>query len=109
MKTCSARCVTLPEADPQRRAPLPEPPNAPFLARQGYIQRRRGDAARLLPLLGLLLFMLPLLWVIGAAAPRTATGVIYVFAVWAALILGAGWLAPRLMSPPPDEPDQSER
>lgn len=106
---CSAPCVTLPESDQPHRTPLAAPQNAPFLARQGYVQRRRGDAARLLPVLGLLLFMLPLLWVVGEAAPRTAFGVIYVFAVWVALIMVAGWLAPRLMSPPPDGPDQTER
>ena len=99
----------MPATEPARRAPLPKPPDAPFRARQGYLQRRRGDAARLLPILGLLLFMLPLLWVIGDAAPRTARGVIYIFAVWAVLILAAGWLAPRLMSPPPDGPDRPGR
>ena len=53
--------------------------------------------------------MLPLLWLLGDTAPRTASAVIYVFAVWAALIIAAGWLAPRLMSPPPDDPDKTGR
>ena len=56
----------------------------------------------------MLLFMLPLLWLLGGPAPHTASAVIYVFAVWAALIIAAGWLAPRLMSPPPDSPDRTE-
>ena len=49
--------------------------------------------ARLLPLFGALLFMLPLLW----SGARTSTGVVYLFAVWAGLILAAVLLARRLM------------
>ena len=96
-----------------------DPEDAPFLARQGYVQRRLGDAARLLPLLGVMLFLLPLLWLMDGDAPRTAHGVIYVFAIWSALIIAAAILAPRLMtrrlmnprqmtrSPDRDAPDPS--
>lgn len=68
-----------------------------FLARQGYRRRRLGDAARLLPVLGTALFVLPLL---GAAATGRSTsgGGIYLFAVWFVLILGAAALSRALRS-----------
>ena len=75
----------------------PRPPL--FLARRSYRQRRLADAARLLPVLGALLFFLPTLW---SGATTTAQGVIYLFAVWAALILGAALLARRLDGGPGD-------
>lgn len=64
-----------------------------FLERQSYRRRRLMDAARILPLLGALLFALPLLW--PASMPHGASGdagiamssaIIYVFSVWTALI-----------------------
>ncbi|WP_424940479.1 hypothetical protein [Aliiroseovarius sp. S253] len=60
-----------------------------FLARQSYRRRRIEDAARLLPLLGVILFLLPLMvgGVIGSA--RLA----YVFSAWFLLILSAFVLA----------------
>jgi hypothetical protein len=82
--------------------------DAPFLARRSYVQRRMGDAARLLPVVGVLLFLLPLLWLIGSEAPRTARGVLYVFLVWSGLIVVAAWLAPRLMASPPDTSEPPE-
>jgi hypothetical protein len=59
-----------------------------FLARQGYRLRRLGDTARLLPTLGAALFVLPLL---GSGDPGwTTAGVgLFLFAVWAGLILAA--------------------
>ena len=79
-----------------------DPPRATqalFLERQSYRRRRLVDVARLLPLLGVLLLLVPLLW----PGPETGTGtgvnqgletpmstaITYVFAVWAALIVGA--------------------
>ena len=66
-----------------------------FLEKRSYRRRRLMDALRLLPIVGLLLWMLPLFWPSG---PTGAAGVepvpmsravIYVFAVWAGLILAA--------------------
>lgn len=68
----------------------PRPPL--FLARAVYRLRRRRDAARLVPLVGLFLFLLPLLW--GAA--RAGGSVVFVFVVWALLIAMAALLAPGL-------------
>lgn len=63
-----------------------------FLARQSYRRRRIEDAARLLPLLGVILFLLPLMvgGVIGSV--RLA----YVFSAWFGLILAAMFLARHL-------------
>lgn len=71
---------------------------AVFLERQSYRRRRLLDLARLLPLLGVLLLLIPLLWpgadstgyTSGGDRAMTMSGaIIYVFSVWAALILGA--------------------
>ena len=67
---------------------------AVFLERQSYRRRRLMDAARLLPLLGALLFAVPLLWpgpqiaVVddGTGLVAMSDAITYVFAVWAALI-----------------------
>ncbi len=66
-----------------------------FVGRDVYRRRRLMDAARLLPVLGVLLFLVPVLW-----APQTtpeadtARGGLYVFVVWAGLI-GAAYLLSR--------------
>ena len=79
-------------------------PNQPvFLERSTYRRRRMMDAARLLPVLGALLFLVPLLWAPGEDA-STTRGVSYVFAIWAGLIVVAGWLSRRLQHPEGDEP-----
>lgn len=70
-----------------------------FVERRGYRRRRMMDAARLLPVLGAVLFLLPLLWAPSdlddaAAAPAaTSHTYIYLFVVWAALIVLAGVLS----------------
>lgn len=62
-----------------------------FLEKRSYRRRRMMDGLRLLPVLALWLFMVPLLWP-GASARLTATGVtlssalVYIFAVWCGLI-----------------------
>jgi hypothetical protein len=70
-----------------------------FLERQSYRRRRMMDAARFLPVLGALLFAVPLLWpkpdsaavLDGAVQPVTMSGaMLYVFLIWAVLIACAG-------------------
>ncbi|MCF6234605.1 MAG: hypothetical protein L3J36_16135 [Rhodobacteraceae bacterium] len=70
----------------------PRPTQALFLERQSYRRRRLVDVARLLPLLGVLLLLVPLLWQGKGEGLETpiSTAITYVFAVWALLILGAG-------------------
>ncbi len=76
------------------RAPTPPA----FLARASYRRRRIIDAARLVPVLGLFLFMLPILWrPAETPEPDTARGGIYLFAVWSGLIVTAFVLA-RVLS-----------
>ncbi|NEY89085.1 hypothetical protein [Tabrizicola oligotrophica] len=64
-----------------------------FLARAVYRRRRLRDAARLLPVFGLLLLLLP---AFGEQSGNLAHTAIYLFAVWALLILAACLLAPAL-------------
>jgi len=66
----------------------------PFLERQGYRKKRAMDAAHLLPLLGLVLFLLPILRD-PANTPEAETdyAMIYLFSVWAGLIVLAFWLS----------------
>jgi hypothetical protein len=73
------------------------PPSAPiFLERRGYRQRRMMDAIRLLPLVGLLLWLLPTLWAAtdsdGVEPVRMSQAIVYVFGVWVCLILCTGTL-----------------
>lgn len=73
---------------PQLRQPL-------FLARATYRKRRLRDGARLLPIFGLLMLLVPLLW--PATARAVAPHWAFVFAVWAGLIVLAGVLSRRLV------------
>lgn len=61
-----------------------------FLARKSYRRRRMTDAARLLPVVGVFLILLPVLWQpASTAAPDTGYGVAYLFIVWTVLIIAA--------------------
>jgi len=73
------------------KAPRPE-----FLDRPVYRRRRAVDAARLVPILGAVLFLLPLIW--GSATTQPATSVVglYLFSAWGVIVLLAAILARRL-------------
>lgn len=63
-----------------------------FLERRSYRQRRMMDALRVLPVVGVLLWMLPLFWPTDPGDGGTvdaSVAVIYVFSVWAVLILAS--------------------
>lgn len=65
-----------------------------FLDRKNYRQRRLRDATRVLPLFGLVLMFLPLMWSGGDAQQRlTSTGFVYLFGLWCVLIVLAAVLA----------------
>ena len=74
---------------PVKAPDVPHPVSRPvFLARATYRQRRMRDAAALLPILGALLFALPLLWIgQNGGGARTSYVMIYVFTVWAGLVI----------------------
>ena len=72
---------------------MSRPPEPVFLERQSYRRRRVGDAAKCLPVVGLVLLLLPVLW---AGEGRTAGGIIYVFSVWAILIACSAVIARKL-------------
>lgn len=82
--------------------------NAPvFLERASYRQRRLTDAARLLPLLGVVLWAIPLLWRSHSADdPFNATALLYVFGVWVVLIILSALIAAKLQVD--TDPSQSE-
>lgn len=67
-----------------------------FLARAPYRRRRLRDAARLLPVFGVFLLLLPLLWATDSGLALSSADVIYFFLVWIALIGLAAAFAPSL-------------
>ncbi|MCC5983470.1 MAG: hypothetical protein JJU42_03795 [Rhodobacteraceae bacterium] len=68
-----------------------------FVARETFRRRRLMDAARLLPVLGLFLVLLPMMWPAPEGeAPRAAREGVYLFLVWFGLIIAAAVLARRL-------------
>lgn len=76
-----------------------------FTGQKTYRARRLGDAARLLPGFGVILFLLPLL--IRPADPAIAF--LYVFGVWAVLILGVALMSKGLTQiNTADEPGASD-
>jgi hypothetical protein len=67
-----------------------------FLARAPYRRRRLRDAARLLPVFGAVLLLLPLLWTAGARMSLRSGDLIYFFTIWLVLIGIAAAFAPGL-------------
>ncbi|WP_245191012.1 hypothetical protein [Jannaschia formosa] len=74
--------------------------------RRAWRRERLRDAARLLPVLGLGLMLLPDLVLSGSDAARGATRPwgLYLFAAWGGLILLAVWLARALAAEPAEVP-----
>lgn len=62
-----------------------------FLERTSYRRRRLTDAVRLIPMLGAFLWALPLMWARGGTSSSAA--LLYLFGVWAVLVLGAALLS----------------
>jgi formate hydrogenlyase subunit 4 len=59
-----------------------------FLQRQSYRRRRAMDALRLLPVLGMLLFAVPMLWPEAEEGTvPTSVALVYIFSAWGALIV----------------------
>ena len=67
-----------------------------FLERKGYRQRRLRDVARMLPVLGGILWTIPLMWrQQGEEAVSNATALQYIFCVWV-LVIGLTAVVARL-------------
>ncbi|MEM6481920.1 MAG: hypothetical protein AAF922_14960 [Pseudomonadota bacterium] len=78
-----------------------------FVGRRDYYLRRMADAARLLPILGVGLFMFPLFWIapetvsseIGGPddrSVRTVAVMVYLFVVWIVLAAVSGLISRKL-------------
>lgn len=77
-----------------------------FLERRGYRMRRMMDAVRFLPLLGGVLWMVPLLWPVSSDAEAAeqismSSALWYIFAVWVAMIVACYALWRRTQAPEP--------
>ncbi|SHH87248.1 DUF6611 family protein [Marivita hallyeonensis] len=80
-------------------------PSPVFHEKRTYRQRRLMDAARLAPILALLLWLLPLIWPqSGDARVSSAAALIYIFAVWAGVIVLTFGLSRALGSRMEDDP-----
>jgi len=68
-----------------------------FLERDSYRYRRAVDAARLLPVLGVLLWLIPAFWS-QATAPSTplSQAMLYIFLVWLLLIGLCAFVSSRI-------------
>ncbi|MBU2982126.1 hypothetical protein KO498_09910 [Lentibacter algarum] len=78
-----------------------------FLPKELYRQRRLTDALKLWPLLGSVLFFLPIMW--SDTGESNVFAMKYLFAVWGVLIVGAVLLNRWVDDPPPTEAQQLER
>lgn len=80
-----------------------------FLQRRPYRRRRKIDAARLLPVFGAFLLLLPMLWAPAGDGGRGTVGDgLYLFVVWAGLIAVARLLAPSLTADGQPDPDEGK-
>lgn len=84
-----------------------KPQKPMFLARQSYRRRRLIDAARLLPIFGLVLMMVPLLWMTPGTGSLAWRG-LYLFAIWAGLVAISAFLARRLAALPESDPTSKD-
>lgn len=75
-------------------------PQPVFLERASFRRRRLSDAAAIIPFFGIVLLCIPAIW---ASESRTASAMVYVFTVWAMLILVMGLVARRLKEPTQDD------
>ncbi len=68
-----------------------------FVEKRTYRRRRLVDAARMLPLLGVALVCIPLLWTGPEVAPTPTTHVmLYFFGVWLLLAIVSGVISRHL-------------
>jgi fatty acid desaturase len=79
-----------------------------FVERSTYRHRRLTDAARVLPVIGALLWLLPLLWGLGSDAPKTtSSAMMYIFGVWLVLVVLSAGITRYLAEPPGKDETES--
>ena len=75
-----------------------------FLQRRNYRRRRLVDLIRMLPVIGALLWAVPLLWPTGENGGVTASrALIYVFLVWFGLVVVTALVSRLALSAQVDE------
>lgn len=85
----------------ERRTPL-------FLERQSYRRRRLIDMIRMVPVIGALLWAIPLLWPSGPDSEvSTSVAIIYLFGVWLGMVVLSAILA-RLFKVAEAQPGQKD-
>lgn len=84
---------------------MKEPREPLFLARGSYRRRRLMDAARILPVTAVILFLVPVLW---PRSTLTSGGWVYLFAIWLLLIVGALLLGRKLQQSGDAEDSEQE-
>lgn len=73
--------------------------NSQFLERKGYRQRRLRDVARMSPVVGGVLWTIPLFWKNGDPdGIGNATALLYIFGIWVLVIILTAIIA-RLIEP----------
>ncbi|SHH55392.1 hypothetical protein [Cognatishimia maritima] len=78
-----------------------------FLERQTYRRRRLIDWIKFLPVLGFVLWMIPLLWDTGGDdTVSTGAALIYIFLIWFLLVL-ASYVSARSLKTALDRRDQA--
>lgn len=86
-----------------------ERPRHLFVERQTYRRRRVQDAARFLPVLGIVLMMVPLLWSEGDDGVSMSNAIQYLFVLWGALVAAAMVLSLYLRDDRTADPDDPPR
>lgn len=80
-------------------------PDRLFLAPAPYRRRRLIDAARLLPVFAAFLVIVPPILHTGDGAGGTGAALIYLFGLWALVLLAAGVIARAMARLSPDDID----
>jgi type IV secretory pathway VirB2 component (pilin) len=79
----------------------PAPKQATFLAKDTYRKRRMRDLARAVPVIGVVLLAIPMLWSVAAL---NSGATVYIFVVWVLLILLAAAISRVVSTDTPKTP-----
>ncbi|WP_052245129.1 hypothetical protein [Halocynthiibacter namhaensis] len=83
--------------DPRNTLPddplVSSPPSRLFLEWESYRRKRAMDAANLLPILGLLMFLVPILVSSGRDSISASGAMLYLFLAWCLLIVFSFWVS----------------